>query len=158
MRKLYDIDADIDNFEFDIDLETGEILNSDELDALQMERDRKVEGVGLKIKNLEAEKEAVKKEKENFAVREKRLDKEINGYKEWLKYALQGQPFKTERLVVSYRKSESVEISDEYLIPDEYCNFNVVRKPDKTLLKKSLKQGKEIMGATLVEKQNLQIK
>lgn len=36
MRKLYEINADIDNFEFDIDLETGEILNSDELDALQI--------------------------------------------------------------------------------------------------------------------------
>ena len=158
MRKLYEINADIDSFEFDIDLETGEIMNFDELDALETERKQKLEGVGLKIKNLEAEKDAVKKEKDNFAAREKRLSKEIDGYKEWLKYALDGQPFKTERLVVSYRRSESVNIVDEFLIPDEYCNFSVERKPDKKMLKDALKHGKEIEGVSIVEKQSVQIK
>lgn len=158
MRKLYEINADIDNFEFDIDLETGEILNSDELDALQIERKQKLEGVGLKIKNLEAEKAAIKNEKDNFAAREKRISKEIDGYKEWLKYALEGEPFKTDRLVVSYRKSESVEITDEMAIPDEYCHFNMERKPDKKMLKDALKHGKEIKGVTLVENSNMQVK
>lgn len=158
MRKLYDIDADIENFEFDIDLETGEILNSDALDALHIERERKIEGVGLKIKNLEAEKDAVKKEKDTFAEREKRIAKEIDGYKEWLKYALQGEKFSTSRVVMSYRKSESVNITNENAIDDKYCSISVVRKPDKTAIKNALKNGAEIVGAELVEKQNLQIK
>ena len=158
MRKLYEIDSDIENFEFDIDLDTGEILNADDLDALQMERDRKIEGVGLKVKNLEAEKEAVKREKDNFAEREKRLAKDIEGYKNWMTRALKNKPFKTDRLVVSYRSSKSVDITDEALIPDEYCNFTVEKKPDKTAIRKALEADKEVKGATLVEKQNIQIK
>ena len=158
MASLYEIDEAIRNFEFEIDEETGEILNPHGLDDLQMERDKKIENIGLYIKSLEAEKEAVKHEKENFAAREKTIGNKIDRLKDYLMYALEGQSFRTPRLIVGYRSSESVEISDEFLIPDEYCNFNVVRKPDKTLLKKSLKQGKEIMGATLVEKSNIQVK
>lgn len=158
MRKLFEIDKDIENFEWDIDPETGEILNPDALDDLQMERDAKIEGVGLKIKNLTAELDAVKREKANFDSRAKSLEREIEGYKNFLTYALDGQKFSTPRVVVGFRKSESVNITDEYLVPDEYCNFTVVRKPDKTRIKDALKKDKTIMGAELVEKQSAQIK
>lgn len=158
MRKLYDIDKDIEDFEFEIDLETGEILNADALDALQMERERKIEGVGLKIKNLMAERDAVKKEKDNFDARLKGLDREIDGYKAWLTYATEAKPFKTDRVVMSFRKSETVNVTDEYLIPDKYMNATVVKKPDKKAIKDALKKGEEIMGVELVEKQNIQIK
>ena len=158
MRKLYEIDKDIENFEWDIDLETGEILNPDALDDLQMERDAKIEGVGLKIKNLTAELDAVKREKANFDSRAKSLEREIEGYKQFLVYALQGEKFKTDKVVMSFRKSESVLVKDDYLVPDEYCNITVVRKPDKKVLKDALKKGAEIMGCELVEKQNVSVK
>lgn len=158
MRKLYEIDKDIENFEWDIDLETGEILNPDALNDLQMERDAKIEGVGLKIKNLTAELDAVKREKANFDSRAKSLEREIEGYKQFLVYALNGEKFSTPKVAVSFRKSESVHITDEYLIPDEYKLFTVVKKPDKAVIKKALKDGKEIMGCELLEKQNISIK
>lgn len=157
MAKLYDIDQAIENFEFQIDEETGEILNYDELDALKIEREAKIEGVGLWVKNLEAEKEAVKAEKDNFAQREKVLGNKIERLKGWLSYALQGEKFSTPRLMVSYRKSESVNITNEMAIDDKYCDISVVRKPDKTALKKALKDGEEIVGAELVTKSNIQI-
>lgn len=59
MRTLYEIDADIVNC---IDTETGEILDFDSLDALNMERDAKIEGVALYVKQLQAEAEAIKAE------------------------------------------------------------------------------------------------
>lgn len=158
MRKLYEIDKDIENFEWDIDPDTGEILNPDALDDLQMERDAKIEGVGLKIKNLTAELDAVKREKANFDSRAKSLEREIEGYKNFLGYALQGQKFSTPKVAVSFRKSESVLVKDEYLVPDKYCEFTMVRKPNKTNLKKALKDGEEIMGVELVEKNNINIK
>lgn len=155
---LYEIDKAILDFEFEIDEESGEILNANELDELKMAREDKVEGISLWIKNLEAEKEAVKNEKNNFADREKRLGKKIDSLKGYLTYALDGQKFSTPRVAVSFRKSESVLVKDEYLIPDEYCDFTVMRKPNKKNIKDALKNGKELMGVELVEKNNVQIR
>ena len=155
---LYEIDKAILDFEFEIDEESGEILNANELDELNLAREQKIEGISLWIKNLEAEKEAVKHEKDNFADREKRLGKKIDSLKGYLTYALDGQKFSTPRVAVSFRKSESVLVKDEYLIPDEYCDFTVMRKPNKKNIKDALKNGKELMGVELVEKQNVSVK
>ena len=154
---LYELDKAIADFELEVN-EDGEVLNIDELDELQMARQDKIEGISLWVKNLEAEKEAVKHEKDNFADREKRLGKKIDSLKGYLTYALDGQKFSTPKVAVSFRKSESVHITDEYLIPDEYKLFTVVKKPDKKVLKDALKKGKDIMGCELVEKQNISIK
>lgn len=155
---LFEIDKAIQDFEFEIDEETGEILNPNALEELEMAREQKIENVGLYIKNLEAEATAVENQEKIFADRKKRIRKKIEGLKGFLGYALQGEKFKTDRIEMSFRKSESVHITDEYLIPDEYKLFTVVKKPDKGVIKKALKDGKEIMGVELVEKQNLQIK
>lgn len=155
---LYEIDKALADFEFEIDEESGEILNAADLDELQMAREDKIEGISLWVKNLEAEKEAVKHEKDNFADREKRLGKKIDSLKGYLTYALDGQKFSTPKVAISFRKSESVLIKDEYLIPDEYCEFTMVRKPNKKNLKDALKHGKELMGVELLEKQNISIR
>lgn len=156
---LFEIDKAIEAFfEENVDLETGELLNIEQLDELNLAREQKIENIGLYIKNLEAEKEAVKHEKDNFADREKRLGKKIESLKGYLGYALQGQKFSTPKVAVSFRKSESVLVKDEYLVPDKYCEFTMVRKPNKTNLKKALKDGEEIMGVELVEKQNISVK
>ena len=155
---LFEIDKALADFEFEVDEETGEILNASDLDELKMAREDKIENIGLYIKNLEAEKEAVKREKDNFADREKRLGKKIDSLKKYLTYALDGQKFSTPKVAVSFRKSESVLVKDKYLIPDNYMNISVVREPNKTAIKNALKRGEEIMGVELLEKQNVSIK
>ena len=154
---LYELDKAIAEFELEVN-EDGEVLNIDELDELNLAREQKIEGISLWIKNLEAEKEAVKHEKDNFADREKRLGKKIDSLKGYLTYALDGQKFSTPKVAVSFRKSESVLVKDEYLSPDEYCDFTVMRKPNKKNIKDALKNGKELMGVELVEKNNVQIR
>ena len=154
---LYELDKAIADFELEVN-EDGEVLNIDELDELNLAREQKIEGISLWVKNLEAEKEAVKHEKDNFADREKRLGKKIDSLKGYLTYALQGEKFSTPKVAVSFRKSESVLVKDEYLIPDEYCEFTVMRKPNKKNIKDALKKGKELMGVELVEKSNISIK
>ena len=59
---------------------------------------------------------------------------------------------------LSFRKSESVSIFDEEAIPSEYKKEVVSVSIDKTEIKKAIKEWKEIPGATITEKQNLQIK
>ena len=155
---LFEIDKAIEEFEWDIDPETGEVLNPYGLDDLQMAREQKCENIALLIKNKEAEKNAVAEQEKVFANRKKTLGNEIDRLKNYLSYSLQGEKFSTPKVAVSFRKSESIHITDEYLIPDEYKLFTVVKKPDKGVIKKALKDGKEIMGVELVEKQNIQIK
>ena len=155
---LFEIDKAILEFHFEIDEETGEILNADALDELQMARNDKIENVGLWIKNLNAEAAAVKAEKDAMADRQKRLEKKAESLKNYLAYALNGQKFSTPKVAMTFRKSESVNITDENAVPEEYLNITIVSKPDKKSIKDALKEGKEISGAELVTKNNIQIK
>lgn len=59
---------------------------------------------------------------------------------------------------INFRKSESVEVLDEELIPKEYKRTVVKTAPDKTAIKKALKSGEQIPGCELLTNQNLQIK
>ena len=68
MRALYEIDNEILSC---VDLETGEVIDTEKLDALQMEREKKVEAVACWVKDLKAEAEAIKAEKQILADRQK---------------------------------------------------------------------------------------
>lgn len=153
--KLYEIDAKIMEC---IDDETGEILDSEQLEHLEMERDAKIESVGLWIKNLAAEADAIKTEKNNLAAREKIARNKIDRLKEYLAYALDGEKFKTARLPVSYRRSESVNVDPAALdtLPDEYVR--ITKEANKTALKDALKHGSQIDGVSIETKQSMIIK
>ena len=60
----------------------------------------------------------------------------------------------------SFRKSESVNI-DSFVFDTNNEEFNrttIKVEPDKTAIKKALKDGVEVMGASLESKLNLQVK
>lgn len=152
---LYEIDQAIMDC---IDYETGEILDAERLDALQMERNSKIEGVACWIKNLTADALAYKAEKEAFAEREKKALKKAEELKEWLSMALGGQKFNTWRCAVSFRRSEAVEIEDETLLPPELKTEKITYSPNKTAIKEAIKAGQDIPGAQLVERMNPTIK
>lgn len=61
-------------------------------------------------------------------------------------------------LKLSFRKSEAVEIEDEKLIDSEYVESKVVSTISKTKIKEAIKAGIVVKGASLVKKENLQIK
>ncbi len=155
---LFEIDKALMDFEFDIDPETGEILNTDELDNLKMERKQKCENIALYYKNINAEAEMVKAEAKSMTERYKSLENKAESLKKYLAYALGGEKLSTPKVAVSYRKSESVNIPDEALIDDKYCNVSVVKKPDKKAIKDALKAGEEVKGAELVVKNNISVK
>lgn len=155
MASLYEIDQAILEC---LDIETGEIIDSARLDALQMERQDKVESVALWIKNLSADALAYKAEKEAFAEREKKALKKVEDLKAWLAGALGGEKFSTWRCAVSFRKSEAVEIDDEALLPHELKTEKITYTPNKTAIKEAIKAGQEISGARLVERLNASIK
>lgn len=140
-----------------IDFETGEVVDEIALEELQMQRDEKLENVGLWIKNLEAETKMISDEIDSLSARKMSKKTKVESLKNYLASALEGQKFETPKLSVSWRKSESVNIYEGAILPDEYL-VPVDPRPDKTLLKKALKDGAEICGVELISKNNIQIK
>ena len=152
--KLYEIDEAILNC---IDTETGEIIDADQLDKLTMERDTKIENVACWIKDLKAEAEALKAEKQALAERQKVAENKMESLKKWLAYALNGQKFKSTRASVSFRATESVEVPDIYKLDENYVRYKEP-EADKTAIKEAIKAGKTVAGATLVENTSVIIK
>ena len=163
MRALYEIDQDILNC---VDMETGEILDTEKLDALQMERERKLEGVALWIKDMKAEAAAVKEEADKLTARKKALDNKIDGLKNWLLFALGGEKLKTPRCNVYQTHSQRVNVTDEKELFDFIYSttapgmFLRYKDPelDKEKIKKWLKDGYEIPGAELEDTESVVIK
>ena len=155
---LYEINTSITNaIEHGCDTETGEIISADELDALQIAREEKIENIGLLIKNLNAEAAALKAEKDAFAARQKSAENRVEWLKRYLANNLNGETFKTSRIAMSWRKSDAVEIQSMESVPEAYMKYKDP-EPDKMAIKKALKAGECVPGCVLVEKNNLQIK
>lgn len=158
---LYEIQDNIRKaIEQGFDEETGEIFDADALETLELQRDEKIENIALYIKDLKAEAEAIKAEKMNLAKRQQTAENHAESLKRYLTKCLDGEKFKTARVAISYRKSETVEFIDGFdinLLPDQYQRK---RDPeaDKTALKDALKAGEEIHGVYLAEHNNTIIK
>lgn len=158
MANLYDIDAKIMECMANcIDPDTGEIINSEQLEALQMERQTKLENVALYIKNLKADAAMYKAEKQAFAERQAAAEKRAESLSEWLRKALDGQKFKTEKAEVNFRKTQKVEILDIWDLNEDLLKYSDPT-PDKAAIKRAIKAGEEVKGAKLVDDISMTIK
>lgn len=162
MRALYEINQDILDC---VDAETGEILDTERLDGLQIEREAKLEGVALWVKDLKAEAAAVKEEADKLSARKKALDNKIESLKNWLLFALDGEKLKTPRCNVYQTHSQRVSVEDEAGLisflktledPGRFVRYTEELRKDE--IKKALKEGTEIPGASLEETESVVIK
>lgn len=160
MANLWEIDANILNC---IDEETGEIIDEEKLNALEMERDRKIENIALWIKNLDSEAEAIKAEAQNLAKRAKTKENRSINLRKYLTKYLAGAEFESTRAKIGYRNTKSTEIFD----PEALSKFKgrkaygedvTTFKPNKDAIKKAILEGKNIPGCKVVENNNIQIK
>ena len=156
---LFDINKELENaFESLVDPETGEILDDAcVLDALTLDRNEKIENIALMIKNLRAYAEAINAEAKKLKARAKACENRSEWLKNYLAEKLQGEEFKSPRAAISWRRSEAVNVTDVWALPAEYIRM-ADPEPDKIAIKKALKSGETVNGATLVENYSLQIK
>lgn len=151
---LYEIDEQIMNC---IDEETGELFDVEKFQALNLERNTKIENVCLWIKNLKASAEALKAEKNALAERQKAAENKMESLKRFMAQYLNGTKFETAKVQVSFRKSESLEISEGAVIPEDFLKY---KEPDidKVGLKKAMKEGQTFEGVSITVNSNIQIK
>ena len=156
---LYEINEAIMNC---IDQETGEVVDIEALNNLSMERDSKIENLALWYKNLMADAEALKAEKNAFAEREKAAKNKAESIKRYLSAVLDGEKFTTDKCALSFRKSDSVEVLDieAFMSDDKAESYLKYAEPtvNKAELKKALKNGETFKGVLLSSNNNIQIK
>ena len=156
-RSLYEIDQEIMAL---FDPETGAISedNLEQLSALEIERDAKIESVACAVKNLTAEAAMYKEEAKAFTDRQKQAEATVARLKKWLIGATGGEKFSSPRALLTFRSTTSVEIADGAEIPRSYMRVKESLEPDKTLIREVLEQGYEIPGARLVRSKSVTVK
>lgn len=158
MANLWEIDALI--LTTCIDTETGEIIDENLLNELQLERDTKIENIAKWIKNLEADSKAYKEQKDIFAQKQKSAESKMDSLKRYLSAYLDGNQFeaKDKSIKCTFRKSESVNILSLDELRDEYKVEKIEVSADKKAIKEAIKNGLVVAGAELITSNNLQIK
>lgn len=101
-----------------------------------------------------AESKRLKELSDNYMKGVERMEKSMDFFMK----AVGEEKLDTSLYHLSYRKSESVEIKDENLLPSEFVTVTEVKKADKIAIKKAIKDWIDVPWATILSKENLQIK
>ena len=174
MANLYEIDERLATLiEEQFDTEDGTIYEdaselAKKIDEVAIDLDTKIENIGLYIKNLEAEVEMLKHEEDNLGKRRKTAERKIASLREYLNGYLEAVypneedrakwKFKTARVVLGYRKSSTVEVPDIDKLDKNFIKIKTEVAPDKTAIKDAIKSGKEVVGAFIKNKINLNVR
>ena len=169
--KLYEVNQAIEQiFDQIVDVETGEILSDsqelmDQLDALQMERNRILEYLAKLVLNTRAEAAALKEEENRLKSRRERLEKKESRLMDVIDRECGGEKTDLGIATVSYRRSERVEISSpantlEWLKASGHDECYRVPTPEisKTEVKKLLLDGNDVPGTKLVSNLSCSLK
>lgn len=157
---LYQINQQIEDLLDQVN-DDGEILEGvfEQLTELQMAESDKLEAIGCLLKNWKSDADAIRAEEKKLADRRRATEnrtERLRDYAAWYMQQTGKQKFNSPRAVLSFRKSTSVNIADESMIPTEY--FQIKTEISKAEIAKALKSGVTVPGAVLVEKQNLQVR
>ena len=139
-----------------VDTETGEVIDTEAIESLEMERDTKIRNIACWIRNLDAEEKALAEQEKIYRDRKNATHNKKEDLKEYLASFLAGKKWKNEEVSISWRKSEAVEVTDIKKLSSYYLRY---REPEvnKTLLKADLKAGVKLEGAVLTKKNNIQV-
>ena len=141
-----------------VDISTGEVIDTAALEALQMEKSKKLRNIGCWILNLKSDIEALDAQEKVFKNRKKAAERKMESLKNYLSMFLNGQKFECAEVKIGWRESESVEVTcPARTLPEMYLRF-AEPEPNKTLLKADIKAGKVIPGAEIVKKKSIQIR
>lgn len=146
--------------ELSVDPDTGEVIGGEYLEMLVQ---RNPVGTIAFILTENAKKEMIDARIKELQAASKVIANNADRAKESLKYVMQvsgttkiESTDKTFKAVLYPNRDESIEVFDEKQIPDDYLREVPAKyEPDKTLIKKSIKDGYEVPGAKLVAKDRL---
>lgn len=156
-KSLYDdiiASADDDTGEVDLSL-----VNA--LSVRQEEWNDKAIAVACVYRALDEDSARVGREIERLTAIKKRLERERDRVKEGLANACNALGVEKVQGMyanISFRASEQTVIDNEGEIPDEYMTVKTTYTPNKTAIKEAIKAGKDVPGAHVEKRKNIQIK
>lgn len=98
---IYEIDEQITSL---IDEETGEIKDFEAFEALQMERNDKIDNMAAWVVDLKAQAKAIAEQVKVLQERKKAAENKAESLKNYLNIILDGQKFTSPRCSVSFKK------------------------------------------------------
>lgn len=131
-----------------IDIDTGE-FDADMFEGLKIERDKKLENIAVWILEDEALAKNIKEQEQKLKERRNILEQRVQKRKDFLQHISEGKKFKTDRVTVSYRRSDAVKIVNEEIIPPEFKAVKTSYSIRKDEIKKALKAGQAVNGVEL---------
>ena len=141
----------------------GELTPEIEL-ALQINKDNfhsKSENYAYITKQFDGEMDIIDNEIKRLQQAKKSREKTIQRLKDTIELAMLTfdiDKIETPLIKISFRKSESVEVTDVNDLPNEYKVIKVTETADKFKIKDALKSGVFISGCSIKSNRNLQIK
>lgn len=136
---------------------------ADTLDGLAGELEVKAQNVAMFVRNLETTAEAIKAHETAQAERRKAIEKRAESLRDYLQHCMEAcgvEKIEGPGIAIGFRKSSAVVISEPGLIPTEYMRQPEPppSTPDKAAISAAIKSGKEVPGAHIESRKNLQIK
>lgn len=180
MPNLYEINQElreIDKEAQQIFEETGSVPDDivNRWNEVDLSRDQKIENSGCFIKNKKLMIKGIDEEIDLLQLRKKRHLNRIEWLNTWLTMnMLHREEFESSRLEISWRKSDSLKVRDEFKVLDEYVKVKSEPVIQKDEMKIDMKAAwkklhpdeempevltmNEFPGVELITKQNIQIK
>jgi len=110
-----------------------------ELDQWEGAKEGAIEEMAIEYKTLIAKSSMVKVQVKALQQINKEVDEYAESVRKSIGLVLQGEKFKSANSAISYRKSSSVHIYDENLLPAEFIHTKEVVSISKADIKKALK-------------------
>ena len=151
---LYEISEALMNL---VDPETGELLDVEAFQQLQMERQEKLVNIALWIKNLYAEKKAIAEEIRALEARKAAAGRKIDRLTAYLTQMLNGERLNTPRVAVGYAKNPPSTVIDDLPAVMAWAEANhpgalkTTIEVDKSAVKAAIQAGEEVPGARMVQ-------
>ena len=152
---------EITELQKELEREEDEELKQDLQELIAVELKNKSNNIVYVIKNLESNNAAIDAEIERLQALKKRNSSNIEKVKSnilWFMQENNVDTIKSDLATFSKRKSESTDIENLELIPQEFITVKQTFTPDKTAIKKAIKEGREVTGAKVITNYSLQVK
>lgn len=132
----------------------------DTLDSIQDEQKRKYDFMQKMVLSLEGDVNTLKNREKKLNERRKSYENKIKSLKNYMLDSMKFKgetKFKSQEFTYFIRKSESTQIDNENVVPEKYKTQRAP-KIDKAQIKKDIKAGVEVEGASLIENESLGVR
>ena len=145
------------------DLDADPQTVADTLEGMAGDLEVKAQSVAMMVRGLEADAAAVAQWANDAYARSKSIEQRAEALRDYIARNMQAcgiQKIEGPGVALSFRKSTAVVIDEPGLIPSEFMKQRdpPPPAPSKTLIGVALKAGREVPGAHMETRQNLQIK